>query len=91
MAAQPRALPLEQASYLEGGGIYGWLTTIDHKRVAILYGVTAVIMMAIGGTEAMLIRTQLMVPNNTVLSAQVYNRVEDYDRLAHALAQELAA
>jgi len=74
MAAQPRALPLEQASYLEGGGIYGWLTTIDHKRVAILYGITAVIMMAIGGTEAMLIRTQLMVANNTVLSAQVYNQ-----------------
>ena len=38
MAAQPKPLHLEQANYLEGGGIYGWLTTIDHKRVAILYG-----------------------------------------------------
>ena len=73
MAAQPKALPLEQASYLEGGGIYGWLTTIDHKRVAVLYGVTAAILGLFGGTEAMLIRTQLMVPNNTFLSAQAYN------------------
>jgi cytochrome c oxidase subunit 1 len=74
MAAQPKALPLEQASYLEGGGIYGWLTTIDHKRVAILYGITAAILLAFGGTEAMLVRTQLMVPNNTFLSAQAYNQ-----------------
>ena len=40
MAAQPKPLHLEQANYLEGGGIYGWLTTIDHKRIAVLYGVS---------------------------------------------------
>ncbi len=74
MAAQPKALPLEQASYLEGGGIYGWLTTIDHKRVAILYGITAAILLAFGGTEAMLVRAQLIVPSNHFLSAQAYNQ-----------------
>ena len=74
MAAQPKALPFVQASYLEGGGIYGWLTTIDHKRVAVLYGVTALLMMTLGGTEAMLIRTQLMRPDNHFLTAQQYNQ-----------------
>jgi len=74
MAAQPKALPLEQASYLEGGGIYGWLTTIDHKRVAVLYGVTAIMLMILGGTEAMLVRTQLMRPDNHFLTAQQYNQ-----------------
>ena len=34
MAAQPKPLPVHEPSYLEGGGIVGWLTTIDHKRVA---------------------------------------------------------
>src|SRR6266571_9026879 len=74
MAAQPKALPLEQASYLEGGGIYGWLTTIDHKRVAVLYGLSAIVMMVLGGTEAMLIRTQLMRPDSHFLTAQQYNQ-----------------
>ena len=45
MAAQPKPLHIEQANYLEGGGIYGWLTTIDHKRVAVLYGITAIVFM----------------------------------------------
>src|SRR5208337_1290082 len=41
MAAQPKPLPVHQPSYLEGGGILGWLTTIDHKRVAVMYLVSA--------------------------------------------------
>jgi len=74
MAAQPRPVHLEQASYLEGGGIYGWLTTIDHKRIAILYGATAMIFAAFGGFEAMMVRTQLMYPNNHFITAQTYNQ-----------------
>jgi len=74
MAAQPKAIPIERASYLEGGGIYGWLTTIDHKRIAVLYAVTAIVMMAFGGIEAMLVRTQLMYPENNFLSAHTYNQ-----------------
>ena len=75
MAAQPKPIHLEQANYLEGGGIYGWLTTIDHKRIAVLYGVTALILMGLGGTEAMLVRAQLIVPNNHFLSADFYNQM----------------
>ena len=75
MAAQPKPLHIEQANYLEGGGIYGWITTIDHKRVAIFYGVTALVFMMVGGLEAMLIRAQLIVPNNTLLSADFYNQI----------------
>src|SRR5271156_81093 len=75
MAAQPKPLHIEQANYLEGGGIYGWLTTIDHKRVAIFYGVSAILFMVVGGMEAMLIRAQLIVPNNTLLSADFYNQI----------------
>ena len=38
MAAQPKHLALEHSNYLTAeSGIYSWLTTVDHKRVAILY------------------------------------------------------
>ena len=39
-------------------GLGGWLTTIDHKRIGILYGVTAFIFFIVGGCEALLIRLQ---------------------------------
>src|SRR5271155_490624 len=76
MAAQPKQLPLEHSNYLTAeSGIYSWLTTVDHKRVAILYVLASLFFMLIGGIEAMAIRTQLAVPNNTFLSANVYNQM----------------
>ncbi|MGH7311585.1 MAG: cbb3-type cytochrome c oxidase subunit I, partial [Candidatus Rokuibacteriota bacterium] len=50
-----------------------WLTTVDHKRIGILYGVSAFVFFVIGGVEALLIRLQLAVPGNTVVSAEAYN------------------
>src|SRR6202522_4868434 len=73
MAAQPKPLPVHQPSYLEGGGIVGWLTTIDHKRVAVMYLASALFFMAFGGIEAMAIRVQLWGPDNHALSAATYN------------------
>ena len=40
-------------------GFWGWITTIDHKRLGILYAVTAFTFFVIGGCEALLIRLQL--------------------------------
>src|SRR5476651_2469447 len=54
-------------------GLMGWLTTVDHKKIGFLYGFFALIFFLVGGFEALLIRAQLMVPNNTVLTAQQYN------------------
>ncbi|HXW83470.1 MAG TPA: cytochrome c oxidase subunit I [Candidatus Binataceae bacterium] len=75
MAAQPKPLPAAAPSYLEGGGILGWLTTVDHKRIAVLYGVSALVFMAIGGLEAMAIRSQLWSPENHLISADFYNQL----------------
>ena len=50
-----------------------WLTTVDHKRIGILYGATGFVFFLLGGIEALLIRLQLAVPHNTVVSAQAYN------------------
>lgn len=56
-------------------GIWSWITTVDHKRIGILYGVTALLFFLAGGLEAMLIRAQLIRPNNDVVSAQTYNEL----------------
>jgi cytochrome c oxidase subunit I len=56
-------------------GLLGWLTTVDHKRIGILYAVSAVFFLLVGGFEALLIRLQLMVPNNTVLNPETYNQM----------------
>ena len=55
-------------------GVWGWMTTVDHKKIGIMYGVTAFIFFILGGLEALAIRTQLAVPDGETLSAEVYNQ-----------------
>ena len=55
--------------------LLSWLTTVDHKRIGILYILGAGLFALIGGLEALLIRTQLAVPNNRVLVGDAYNQV----------------
>jgi cytochrome c oxidase subunit I len=52
-----------------------WLMTTDHKKIGIMYIVTAFFFFLAGGVEALLIRTQLAVPNGKVLSPEVYNQI----------------
>jgi cytochrome c oxidase subunit 1 len=56
-------------------GLASWLTTVDHKRIGILYGVTAFIFFLLGGIEALLLRVQLAQPGGTFLDAETYNQV----------------
>src|SRR4051812_21297647 len=56
-------------------GWTSWFTTIDHKKIGILYCGTALMFFVIGGCEALLIRVQLWVPNGTVLTAAMYNQL----------------
>jgi len=51
------------------------MTTIDHKRIGILYGITAFIMFLSGGIEATLMRVQLAGPEMDIVSAAVYNQL----------------
>jgi cytochrome c oxidase subunit I len=66
MFARPRS---------NASGLTDWLTTVDHKKIGIMYGAAAFFFMIFGGIEALLIRVQLAAPNQTVLSAQAYNEV----------------
>ncbi|HVV59053.1 MAG TPA: cytochrome c oxidase subunit I [Gaiellaceae bacterium] len=57
------------------GKIASWLTTVDHKRIGILYIWTALVFFAVGGALALVIRTQLIVPNNDVAVRDTYNEI----------------
>lgn len=56
-------------------GFWSWITTVDHKRIGILYGVTSFIFFLLGGIEALMIRLQLSQPNLDVLTADRYNQM----------------
>ncbi|TDQ42284.1 cytochrome c oxidase subunit I [Aureibacillus halotolerans] len=58
-----------------GAVLWDYLTTVDHKKIAILYLVAGGFFFLVGGLEAVLIRIQLLIPENTFLDAQLYNEV----------------
>src|SRR5689334_24588510 len=65
-----------ERNYLnEKAGVWSWLTTIDHKRIAVMYLVLTTISFALGGLFAMLIRIELLTPGPTIMSAATYNRM----------------
>src|SRR5438874_1194248 len=52
-----------------------WIMTTDHKKIGIMYIVTAFFFFLLGGTEALLIRTQLAVPDGKVLTPEIYDQI----------------
>lgn len=56
-------------------GWKSWVFTVDHKKLGIMYGVTAMFFFIVGGVEALLIRLQLAAPNGKVLNADIYNQM----------------
>lgn len=52
-----------------------WLTTVDHKRIGIMYIISALIMLFRGGADGLMMRAQLAVPENGILDSQHYNEV----------------
>src|SRR3981189_3470552 len=55
--------------------LHEWVTTVDHKRLGIMYIVLALVFLVIGGIEAAVMRIQLIVPHNQFVSPQVFNRM----------------
>jgi len=56
-------------------GWRSWVFTVDHKKLGIMYGATAMFFFIVGGVEALLIRLQLAAPNGKVLNADLYNQM----------------
>ncbi len=60
---------------VETKGWKAWLFTVDHKKLGLMYGVSAFFFFIVGGLEALAIRLQLAAPNGKVLSADLYNQM----------------
>lgn len=55
--------------------VHEWVTTVDHKRLGVMYIVYALFFLVIGGIEATIMRVQLIRPHNDFVSPQVFNRM----------------
>jgi cytochrome c oxidase subunit 1 len=55
-------------------GFLGWLTTVDHKRIAMRYIVTALAFFVLAGLNALVMRLQLAAPDAAVLGPDTYNQ-----------------
>src|SRR6202022_1185559 len=76
MSTDAPALPrAELASRPFGARLHEWVTTVDHKRLGILYIIYALVFLVIAGIEATVIRIQLIRPHNDFFSPQVFNRL----------------
>src|ERR1700687_2811798 len=76
MSSDSIALPrAEAASRPLVDALHGWVTTVDHKRLGILYILYSLVFLVIGGIEAVIMRIQLIRPHNDFVSPQVFNRL----------------
>jgi cytochrome c oxidase subunit I len=73
--ATTAAAPPYVGTYSEPTGLWSWLTTVDHKRIGVLYLYTALSFFMLGGLEALLLRAQLHSPNGTLLTADQFNQL----------------
>ncbi len=56
-------------------GIWSWISTVDHKKIGILYGVTAFAFFMVGGLEALIMRFQLARAEHGIVSAEVFSQL----------------
>jgi cytochrome c oxidase subunit I len=76
MSSESMALTTAQEpSHSLGDILTSWVTTVDHKRLGILYILFATLFLVIGGIEATIMRIQLIVPRNHFVSPQFFNQM----------------
>jgi cytochrome c oxidase subunit 1 len=73
MAVAEHALPPEHPAWT--AVLHEWVTTVDHKKIGLMYIVMAVIFLVIGGIEALLMRWQLWVARNDFLGPDTFNQL----------------
>jgi cytochrome c oxidase subunit I len=75
--AAPPAERLERLErvWLPRPGVLGWLTTVDHKRIGLLYFWTTLVFFGAGGIEALLLRTQLAQADGKLMGPETYDQL----------------
>ncbi len=71
----------DHTPYYKGGGIWSWITTLDHKRIGMMYLATTMFFLLVGGVLALLVRLELFAPGATIFvtksgapNPDLYNR-----------------
>jgi len=64
-----------QRVWLPRPGVLGWLTTVDHKRIGLLYFWASLVFFGAGGVEALIVRAQLASPNEKLVSPGTFNEL----------------
>ena len=76
MPGTARPGPARQANYLNAShGLLSWLTTLDHKRIGVLYLISTLAAFFLGGVFALLVRTELLTPTQTIMGPDTYNKM----------------
>ena len=52
---------------------HDWVVTVDHKKLGVMYIVTGILYLIVAGSEALMMRWQLAIPNNDILSPDTFN------------------
>jgi len=72
-------MSFENTNYLSHGkGLWSWLTTLDHKRIGLMYFITISFFLFLGGIFALLIRLELIAPGQQFFGADAYNQFMTY-------------
>lgn len=71
LAGEAQTAPSKSALQI----LHEWVTTVDHKKIGLLYIGSSLLFLVLGGIEALIMRIQLAVPNNTAVSPEAFNRL----------------
>src|SRR5690349_7657272 len=75
-AAGPgRVAPTTHTPPAQRRGIGAWLTTVDHKKIGIMYIISTFVFFLLGGLAALLVRLQLALPDAPPIDPEVYNQI----------------
>jgi cytochrome c oxidase subunit 1 len=67
--------PVEEARFSFSTHLYEWISTVDHKRLGLMYVISALLFFVIAGIMATVIRLQLAFPNGHVVDPETFNRL----------------
>src|SRR5579862_7837668 len=55
--------------------LHGWVATVDHKKIGIMYVIMAVVFLVIAGAEALMMRLQLLRPASSLVAPDTFNQL----------------
>ena len=75
MKAEEKERAELERTWQDEPGLWGWLTSVNHKSIGKRYIITAFVFFLLGGILAVLMRLQLSRPENTLLGPDLYNQI----------------